>query len=777
MLKRVFDPSKAHRYVCYGRMSSDQQNPRSPDQQFATIEQIRQRAGYPWVLVRTYRDDGASGRRVQDRPGFQEMLRDIKTGHIQVDLILTDTFERFGRADKLAAIRQDLCNTYGVLILTADSNFADPTSVSGRALTFVEQIRSTEDGRVKAHCVLRGKRDLIIQKKAWPGGPPPFGFQLKSVMKQGINGDQEVDHKILVPRRDTIWIVQQIFTKAKETGYGPTLLSKLFNVDPAIPKEVKPLKPSTIAYILDNPIYYGELVWEKNSTDIVNDMRVMERNASEDMLRLPGFCQPIIPRELWDEVQAIRQLRREQVRRRRARKETDGKQIAPLAPGLTLKYLLTGIVRCGHCGASMRPSPSKKTLPTGKVWRAVYYLCPTHLDGSCSNSLYVRESWLREAVIGRLRGRLFPPPDHPGQVPQWLPPLIDEVRSELQRLAEERPDERLAWQREIDDLAERLNGWSLSLANRHLDPTLRADIEQQYGPVKARMTELQALLTEHAARQGGLAETLDPGHVLDRLQRLADVLAAGNATRGNLELSLHIDRIDCFNDGRVEMRTCKLGVFNDAVQVLRKPAEAMPQEAGLPGLRLNHQVKARRRTQLRIDDDTSGDDRQADLLRAIEPERFAGLEDRWFWQDVLELPATSGWAAANAIAVAKLRSAGWTVAALCRHFGKTPPTIRRALRLAVAADPSLKALPRKMPRRRWAADHAAEVAKLESDGLTVQEIARHLDKSDTTIRAALSLAAELAKAGQDTPDARTGSDAGDDVRDSKLRPGKEKPGS
>ena len=71
MLTRKYDPSLPYRYLRYGRMSSERQNPRSPDQQFDTIEALRTRLGHPWVLVRTYRDDGISGRYLKKRLGLQ----------------------------------------------------------------------------------------------------------------------------------------------------------------------------------------------------------------------------------------------------------------------------------------------------------------------------------------------------------------------------------------------------------------------------------------------------------------------------------------------------------------------------------------------------------------------------------------------------------------------------------------------------------------------------------------------------------------------------------
>ena len=172
MNDRLFDPSQPYRVVFYGRMSSSGQNKRSPDQQFVTIDETIKRNGYPWQCIKTYRDDGISGRYVKKRPGLQRMLREIEVGLIAVDLIVVDTFERLGRAEEIAELRRTLKVSHGVLVVAADNNFADPTGVVGKAVGMVESIRATEDTRIKRHNVIRGKRDAARQGR-WPGGPPP----------------------------------------------------------------------------------------------------------------------------------------------------------------------------------------------------------------------------------------------------------------------------------------------------------------------------------------------------------------------------------------------------------------------------------------------------------------------------------------------------------------------------------------------------------------------------------------------------------------------------
>lgn len=284
MLKRRFDPMKPLLVVLYLRMSSDDQNPRSPQQQQDTIEATLRRLGYPWTVVRVYADEGVSGRYMRRRPGFQNMLRDIRTGAVKADAILVDTFERFGRADELSALRQELHQHHGVLILTADSQFADPTSVPGKALAAFESLRATEDNRVKAHNVLRGKRDAARQGH-WPGGPPPFGYKLRS----GTAGRKSITASWSRPRRTvrrrvsaddgsqaelhamaheaadvnrfaglglewfwedtlqipgkTCWSVehaQQVAAKRQETGWSPTKLAEFFRVSaPTIRKALQ----------------------------------------------------------------------------------------------------------------------------------------------------------------------------------------------------------------------------------------------------------------------------------------------------------------------------------------------------------------------------------------------------------------------------------------------------------------------------------------------------------------------------------------------------------
>lgn len=222
------------------------------------------------------------------------MMQEIKTGVVRVDLILVDTFERLGRVEQLPVIRKDLWERYGVLIATADSGFSDPTSPQGKVFGAFEAMRATEENRIKAHQVLRGKRDLA-RRGFWPGGPRPFGYELLASMAKQ-NGREVREGSVLKPHPEEAWIIQLLFERAHETGHGQTRLAQYLNGNREIPDKFKPFYGPTIGWWLDQPLYYGELVWEEHSTGVVDDARVLERNPEDQILRIPDFCQSLVSR-------------------------------------------------------------------------------------------------------------------------------------------------------------------------------------------------------------------------------------------------------------------------------------------------------------------------------------------------------------------------------------------------------------------------------------------------------------------------------------------------
>jgi hypothetical protein len=265
------------------------------------------------------------------------------------------------------------------------------------------------------------------------------------------------------------------------------------------------------------------------------------------------------------------------------------------------------------------------------------------------------------------------------QKTDWFAPLLAQFQRELERLSGERDDTRPALEKERSELGAQIQGWLLSLAKTDLSPAVRSVIERDMEGALRRQQEIEGQLSEANALQCEAREAVDPQHVVDRLNRLAEVLAAKSPSRTNLELSLHIESIRCHQDGQVLVRTCKLGALAGATDVFTGSAEPPPPSASKEeGVR---QAKPRRRA-VRLVEEGEGD--QAELRAAAhlaaDVQRFAGLGPEWFWEDRFQMPARSCWSDEHAEEVARLRrETGWPLSKLAEHFDKSIPTIRRAL--------------------------------------------------------------------------------------------------
>jgi hypothetical protein len=328
----------------------------------------------------------------------------------------------------------------------------------------------------------------------------------------------------------------------------------------------------------------------------------------------------------------------------------------------------------------------------------------------------------------------------------WFRELLAEVQKEYVRLHERQKGQQPALDEARVQLQQKVQGWSQSLAKADLGPLVRQAMEKEYQATLERIAEIESAINVRTAETQQLRVVVDPTVVAERLDRLADVLANANPSMANIELAHHIDRIDCFDDGRVVLRMCRLGALTDAVDLLsRAEADSVTDSSGTEDPDQD-KVTPRRLTRRRIDTgEAVTEDLKARAAWAADPNRFARLDDRWFEEQVFQVPHRLSWAEANALEVGALRKKGLTEERLAKHFRVSLPTIRKSLRFAREKDSSLGELPRRMPRPRWHEEFAIEVARLKATGMGTNDLVRHCHKSDVTIRKALEYAKIIAQ--------------------------------
>ncbi|HQR08459.1 MAG TPA: recombinase family protein [Gemmatales bacterium] len=685
----LFDPKKEYKYIRYLRMSTNKQNDRSPDQQAHEIELVRKRNKYPWIHLRDYRDDGISGKLLRKRPSFKQMLLDIKARRIEPDLILLDTFERFGRAEELESIRRELARRYGVLLLTGDTGFSDPTTFTGKILATVESCRAIEDNRIKGHNIRRGRRDAVLLGH-WPGGPVPTGFTLEHffIEKKGI---QTLDHAILIPHLGRMWIIRMVFKLALDNGWGSTRIARHLNEHADLPDDLKPVSTATVCRWLSNWLYVGEYRFGQLHVEIVDDVRKQHRNPEDTLTINPDFCTPIVERDVFLEVQRQRQPRSERAKlARAAREHTSSKLLQIARPGGSVLYPLSGLVICDACGRSMVPrSAGVYTTKSGERKRYTAYICPGRYDNICPNSFSVKEEWLRAQVFGHLRQCLFPGIQDDGLLKiadvhdlAWYAQLRDEVRLAFERLSAEHQDQLPVLESRIKELREAQQGRMVSLTNPKLNQQLRCELERNYEETDGQIRELNSQAELARLEQERSKALVDDEMIIDRLNRLASVFGLQNPTRASMELALHIDHIRCDKNGKIVLRVCKLGALTEVRHSLQDHAR-MTEDLSSPAA--DGKIRARRRTVRQVDADEEEDENDLyDVcFEAADPNRFRYLGPDWFSEVVFQVPEPSFWARDNAmIVMARKTSTGWSNARLAREFDKCPETIRKALRIA-----------------------------------------------------------------------------------------------
>lgn len=326
--------------------------------------------------------------------------------------------------------------------------------------------------------------------------------------------------------------------------------------------------------------------------------------------------------------------------------------------------------------------------------------------------------------------------------------LLQLVDRELQNLLPNSTERAQGLEDEKRRLEQQRTGWLQSLGNPGLAASIRAVVESEFEASEARIHQIDSELSELRARESCCRIAVDPELVARRLNCLSDTLAGENASATNVLLSQHIDGIYCDSDGRVVVRTCRLGCLAEDLDLVSTtsnniPISSNPEAAVATG---------RRRTRRNVGDVFDDENFAADANDfAVDLRRFDGLGPEWFTEDVFLVPERLSWSEEHAEEVARFRlESQATMGATADHFGKTVPTIRKALGYARDRH-GLEAFGKAVSqpnRRTWPQQNAVSVAQFfDNPGSTMKAAVEHFGKSEPTIRKARDLGSQMPASG------------------------------
>lgn len=357
------------RVAAYCRVSTDS------DEQATSYEtQMEHYTSYiqrnpEWEFSGIFADDGISGTNTKKREEFNRMIEECMSGHI--DMIITKSISRFARntLDCLKYIR--LLKEKNIPVLFEKENINTMDSKGEVLLTIMASLAQQESESLSKNV------KLGLQFRYQNGE-----VQVNHNRFMGYTKDEN-GHLIIVPSEAEV--VKRIYLEYLQ-GSSLKQIGESLEVDGILTAAGKAKwRPETIKKILKNEKYIGDALLQKTYTvDVLTKKRV-QNNGIVPQYYVENNHEPIIPRDLYMQVQE-EMLRRANMH--------SGEKMKKRV--YSSKYALSSIVYCSKCGDIYRRIAWNNRGKHSIVWRCVNRV---EHGPDCCNARTVKEEELQNAVV------------------------------------------------------------------------------------------------------------------------------------------------------------------------------------------------------------------------------------------------------------------------------------------------------------------------------------------------------------------------------------------
>ena len=316
----------------YARVSTEEQAKHglSIDTQLDNLRAWARDQGH--TVVGEYVDLGVSARKAPaKRPELQRLLGDLD----KLELIAFTKLDRWTRNVKGYYDVQAVLDRHRVAWAAIQEDYETVTASGRFKVNIMLSVAENEADRTSER--IKVVFDRKIANGEYIGNRVPFGYS--------------VIDKHLIPNEDAD-TVRAAYDLYRRTG-------SIYQVKNFLHDHGHPIVYVTVCRILRNPMYAG-------------------RYRAND-----SYCEPIIPPEVFDEVQAMLE--------KRSFRQNKSKRV----------YLFSGMIRCAYCGKVMAGSWQ------GNTRDKLRYRCNYHfLNGQCPNSLNLKESVVETFLLDNVAAEL-----------------------------------------------------------------------------------------------------------------------------------------------------------------------------------------------------------------------------------------------------------------------------------------------------------------------------------------------------------------------------------
>lgn len=332
-----------------------------------------------YEIVGEYEDAGKSGKSIEGRMQFRQMMEDVKSGKDNISYVLVFKLSRFGRnaADVLSTLQ--VMQDFGVNLICVEDGIDSSKDAGKLMISVLSAVAEIERENIRVQ-TMEGRIQKAREGK-WNGGFAPYEYQL-------VNGKLEINEEEAVA-------IRTIYDQYVNTDIGSNGISKYLENHGI--REIQrqngknPLFDAhLVRLILKNPVYCGKIAYGRRKTEKVhgtrNEYHLVEQ---ENFLLVDGLHEAIIPEDVWNAAQAklIAQAKKYEHVNKGKNERT---------------HLLSGIVKCPICGAGMYGNKSIKYKKDGTKYKDFFYYGCKHRGmqrgHKCDYRKQIREELLDDAV-------------------------------------------------------------------------------------------------------------------------------------------------------------------------------------------------------------------------------------------------------------------------------------------------------------------------------------------------------------------------------------------
>lgn len=352
--------------VLYARYSSNMKTENSIEAQKLAIYAYAKDNGFK--IISEYIDRAKSGTTVAKRDEFNRMLSESAEG--EFDYVIVHKFDRFARNRNDSRASKRILEENGVKVISVLEPMSDnPEGIimEGLAETMSEYYSANLSREVKKGFNVRA---LKCQNN---GGRPPLGYMV----------DRETE-RFIVNKEEAV--IVRLFFDLYTKGYSYGYILNELNTRGYKTRLGNPFAKNSLHDLIKNKKYCGYYIFNRRMSKKFGHVNSHKNRPQEEIIEIKGGIPAIISEETYNKAMAI----------------MDRHKHAPALNCAKHTYLLSSIVRCGHCGEIMHGNTH--TNLKGSVCHN--YRCQKKSDKSCPD-LEIDQRRLDDYVLKLLYENIF----------------------------------------------------------------------------------------------------------------------------------------------------------------------------------------------------------------------------------------------------------------------------------------------------------------------------------------------------------------------------------